>query len=71
MTHARDTEQFFDKVQEIMFDAGELDYQSFTEIGLACGLLREERYEPEGKHADLTIEGDVEEGDVIYVVVKP
>lgn len=67
----RDTERFWHEVQQVIFESGSLEYDTFTEIGVECGLLTYEPYEPEGKHRDMDIEGDVEEGDSIYVCVPP
>lgn len=67
----RDTEKFWQEVQQVMFESGSLEYDDFTDIGIACGLLVHEPYAPEGKHKDMDIEGDVDADDMIYVCVPP
>lgn len=68
----RDTEKFWDEVQFLFFgdECGELDYDTFLEIGQACSLIESSPYDPEGAHKDTPIAfGEPEPGDPVYSAV--
>ena len=66
----RDPEKFVDAILDhfLTGEGGELDYSDFLDIGIECGVLLVEPYEPKGKHEHLDVSGDVEPGDPIYVL---
>lgn len=59
---------FWDRVCEIMWDCGDLDGGTFQDWGVDIGLLREEIYDPEGKHKDVFIM-DAMAGDPVFINV--
>jgi hypothetical protein len=51
-------------------ERGEMNEGDFYELATKAGLMSDEAYEPEGKHADVHITGseDLEPGDCVFVV---
>lgn len=67
----RDPEAFWHKVKDHFFDSArtDLDYQEFLDFAEECGLVAEEKYDPE-KHGPVKDPGyEVEPGDPVYMSV--
>ena len=57
---------FWDGLTERIFDGYSIDEFMIGELGVECGLLTEEIYEPEGKHKGMNM-GEAEPGELCYV----
>lgn len=58
--------KFWDELTERLFESFSMDEFTVAELGVECGLLTEEIYEPEGKHKGMSM-GESEPGELCYV----
>ena len=59
--------KFWNNLTESLFDGGGLDDMDLYEMGVECGLLRIEVYDPEGVHKGKNFGCEVVEGDDVYI----